>query len=321
MKIRVLIIGGGGFVGSYLTKELINKNYDVSIIDNFKYDKSPLPQEMQNKIVDFRLKELLKGANIYRDEYLSFANNQTNDQTNNQINNQKFDIIINLATVPMESDDKEIIDRQIIGDTALNYRICRDLESFGCKKYIYLSSLFVYGDFEDYSSTEKTSINPRTAYGISKTIGEFLTKTFTKNWNIIRTTSVYGFGDVNNRVTQIIMNKILNSEDFWVNDVYLDFIYVKDLVEGIVKVIESNYTNEIFHISGGFARNLSNFAEIAMENISNSSKYDIRTIDDRPKRYTLDNTKARVLLQWEPRWSITEGIVDYVNYIRKYGFA
>lgn len=317
MKTRVLIIGGGGFIGSYLTKELTDKNYDVSIVDNFKYDKSPLPQEMQNKIIDFRLKELLKGANVYRDEYLSFANDQINNQ--NKVNT--FDIIINLATIPMESNDKDIIDRQIIGDTLLNYRICRDLESFGCKKYIYLSSLFVYGDFEDYSSTEKTSINPRTAYGISKAIGEFLIKTFTKNWNIIRTTSVYGFGDVNNRVTQIIMNKIFNNEDFWVNDVYLDFIYVKDLVEGIVKVIESKYINETFHISGGFARNISNFAEIAMKNIPNNSKYDIKTIDDRPKRYTLDNTKARVLLQWEPRWSIITGIEDYIHYIRKYGFA
>ena len=66
---------------------------------------------------------------------------------------------------------------------------------------------------------------------------------------------------------------------------------------------------------------MSNFAEIAMENIPNSSDYEIRTIDDRPKRYTLDNTKARVLLQWEPRWSITTGIEDYIRYIQKYGFA
>ena len=309
MKTKVLIIGGGGFIGSYLTKELIDRNYNVSIVDSFKYDKSPLSKEIQDKIISFRQNELLNGATIYKEDYMSF------------VNFQKFDIVVNLATIPMESKDKDIIDRQIIGDTNLNYKMCQDLEDFGCKRYIYLSSLFAYGDFEDYSSTEKTSLNPRTAYGISKAMGELLTRTFTKNWNIIRTTSVYGFGDINNRVTQIIMNKIFNNEDFWVNDVYLDFIYIKDLVDGIAKVIESEYVNEIFHISGGFARHMSNFAEIAMENIPNSSDYEIRTIDDRPKRYTLDNTKARVLLQWEPRWSITTGIEDYIRYIQKYGFA
>ena len=52
------------------------------------------------------------------------------------------------------------------------------------------------------------------------------------------------------------------------------------------------------------------------------AKYEVKTnLNDRPRRGTLDNTKSRVVLGWEPKYNLEEGISDYLEYVNKYGFA
>lgn len=312
-KRKVLIIGGGGFIGSWLAKELANKEYDVSIIDPFVCH-SKLDGKIKKSAFKFRREELLKNVSVIEDRY--------EDIGKKILDEFQPEIVVHLAATAFEEKkDIYISKKQILYDIPLTFQIALDVaQNKKVKKFIYMSSIFAYGNITKKSISEDTPLNPITPYGISKATGEFIVKSLLdeKDWTIIRTTSVYGFGDANLRATQIFVNEAVKGEPLWVNkDSWLDFIYIKDLVGGIVKVIGANTRHEVFHLSGGHAAPLARFVEKLKKHFPDLN-YEVREgVNDRPRRGTMENTKARILLGWEPQFSLEEGIIDYLKYAKK----
>lgn len=314
LKKKILIIGGAGFIGSWLSNFFLKLGHQVVVIDPL-YNFSGIDKDFFDKIVNFRKKYLLNGANIYHEDYLTSGKSLIKDF--------KPNIVINLAAIPIEgSGDSEISKKQIIDSTIIAEAVASDIKSSKVDKYIFLSSIFAYGDINDWSVTEKAKFHPKTPYGISKAIGELITKAYLTNWNIVRTTSVYGFGDANLRVAQIFVNKALKNESFWVNkEALLDFTYVKDLVEGIATVALSNILNEDFHVTSGRAILLPEFVEHLKTHFP-KIKFEVRgQAEDRPQRGTMDITKIRVLLNWSPKFTVSTGLKDYIKYAKKFGFG
>lgn len=323
---RILLIGGGGFIGSYLASELSDRGHTVDVIDNFTNAKG-IPDEEFKKIVAFRKETLLKSSNLYQVDYDDFAKEY--------YEKNRPDVVMHLAASPLESDDYEIWTHQITKDISLTWRVALDAlsrttEDEGKKPYpirfVYMSSLFAYGNIDSFSCNEEEPLKPRTGYGISKATGEFIVKSlFGKDdrlsYNIIRTTSIYGVGDANRRATQIFLQKAVEKQKFWVNkESYPDFIYIFDLVRGIADVIESNHKNQDFHISGGQARPLLDFVHELQKQFVYNLEYELKEGlgNDRPKRGSMDNTKARLLLGWNPKYDLSKGVENYVDLARRF---
>lgn len=307
---RILLVGGAGFIGSWLTKELTNRGHKVHIVDPVICS---TPYQFKDQVVKFRYDELLRDADVTKEDFLKVGEDIVG----------KFDpdLMMHLGARPLEKDfESDISRKQLTNDMELTYEAIKLSRQFGVDRFIFMSSLFAYGDHE-YAATETYPLNPRTIYGTVKASGEHLVREFTNNWNIIRTTSVYGFGDLNNRVTQILINKARAEERFWINqDAWLDFIYIKDLARGIADVIDSRQLNEAFHISGGKALTLFDYVETLKKHYPKMD-YTLEDPKDRPKRGTLDNSKARMLLKWEPEYDLQKGVDDYMIYVSQYGFA
>jgi nucleoside-diphosphate-sugar epimerase len=226
-----------------------------------------------------------------------------------------------LAATPIEGSKKiEVNNRLILHDIPLTYKLALDIAQSDVSKFIYMSSIFAYGNYTGWSVSENVALNPHTLYGISKATGEFIVRSLLdhKSWIILRTTSVYGFGDTNLRASQIFVNNALDGKNFWVNkDSWPDFIYVKDLVAGLEKVVDSDIDHEVLHISGGHAIPLTDFVKELSKHFPKLD-YEIKeNVDDRPRRGTMDNTKTRVLLSWEPQFTLSRGIKDYLSYAKK----
>lgn len=308
---KYLIIGGGGFVGSWLTHELTSRGHSVAIIDPFIYY-SDLDRDRARKINNFKKKYLLKGVKIYHKKF--------EDGGEKILEKEKPDILIHLAGIPLErTGDIEISLKQLTDDVALTYRIIEAVKKNPLKKIIFMSSISAYGDCEDIID-EDYRLLPKTPYGISKASGEFLVKAQLNNWNIIRTTNIYGFADLNERACNIIVGKILKEKNFWINkNIMMDFIYVKDLVAGIAEVSLKAPAKEVFHISGNNAISLTKFVNIIKKHFT--FEYEIRDIQDRPRRGTMNNKKAKKILGWFPKINIDKGIIDYVKYVKEYGIA
>ena len=308
---KFLIIGGGGFVGSWLARELVSRGHSVVIIDPFIYY-SDLDKDHLRKINNFKKEYLLKGAKIYHKKFENGGEKI--------LKKEKPDILIHLAGIPLEkADDIEISLKQLTDDVVLTYRIIETVKKFPLKKFIFMSSISAYGDCEDIIDEEYLLI-PKTPYGISKTSSEFLIKAQLSNWNIIRTTNIYGFADLNARACNTIVGKILKGEKFWINkNIMMDFIYVKDLVAGIAEVSLKAPAKETFHISGNHAINLMKFVDILKRFFT--FDYEVKDLHDRPRRGTMDNAKAKRIIGWVPKMNIEKGVSDYIKYVKEYGIA
>lgn len=309
---KVLLIGGAGFIGTYLAEVLSSRDDEVEVVDCFEKDPDITQGEFES-IVQWRAQYPLK--NVY-------CHTATFDEWAKNFSTESYDVIVHLAALPVEKfEDPDVCRRQLLEDMPLTYHVIEKMKQDQSKaRLVYMSSLFAYGSF-DWSANENQALKPITAYGIGKATGEFMIKMSGLPYNIIRTTSVYGFGDQHQRATKIFLNKAMNGEEFWVNsNSWPDFIYIKDLAMGIMQVIESEHINEDFHISGGMCLPLEGFAARIRGHYPNL-KYTLKSIDDRPRRGSLDNTKARMLLNWQPKYSLDEGVAEYVAEAKAHGFA
>lgn len=295
---KILIVGGNGFVGSWLS-DLLKKSYQVISFDIQKQFSSYSGEKVA-KILKFR-KKLLKGVKQYKGDIRNFP------LFTRILNNEKPDVIVCLSSIPIEGfkDEKLQLETEVMGISNI-LRANKELDA----KVVFMSSLFAIGHF-DHAVTENSHLAPATNYGIGKATGEHLVRAFAKKYCIIRTTSLYGLGDIINRAPQIILEKALEGGgNLWINKApLLDFIYVKDLVEGIKRVI-FHKKNEIFNISGGKALTLIDFVKTVESCIGQKMDYEIRSVNDRTRRGTLVNDKARLVLNWQPRYNLTEGIKD-----------
>lgn len=303
---KIFIVGGNGFVGSWLSNLLKSSCRVISF--DIQKQFSNYPVEKVAKIIRFR-KKLLKGVKQYKGDIRNFF------LFNRILNNEKPDAIVCLSSIPIENfrDEKLQLETEVMGISNI-LQANKKLNA----KVVFMSSLFAIGHF-DHAITENCHLAPVTNYGIGKATGEHLVRAFAKKYAIVRTTSLYGLGDIINRAPQIIMEKALeDSGNLWINKApLLDFIYVKDLVEGMKKVI-FHKKNETFNISGGKALTLIDFVKTVESCTGKKMDYEVRSLNDRTRRGTLVNDKARLLLNWQPRHDLASGIKDTLNLYREH---
>ena len=237
----------------------------------------------------------------------------------------KPDYIINLAALPLAVTaikNSEEAYSSILDTTKNFFEIIRDNNFL--KKYIHISSSMIYGDFIKTPNPENSSKEPKEIYGSLKLASEYIVKGYSKRFKInsviIRPSAVYGPTDNNFRVVQKFIEDILNNKKIVVNNPksnFLDFTYVKDLVEGIkLATLSETPDIEVFNLTRGEGRSLNELMKILENNLG---KFNFEINEDNgiyPKRGSLDITKAKKMINYNPKFSLEEGVKDYLNFIQ-----
>lgn len=309
---KILVTGGAGFIGHYVVEKLESLQYDVSVIDcvtNYGIlNKSELNWLHARRTKNFKNKIL-------------FTDLVNHNLVSTQINQIKPEIILHLAAFPRAKvvDNNPQLGSQVLINALIN--LLESALSAGCKKFIYVSSSMVYGNFND-STKENYPCSPIGFYGILKYSGELLVKDFCKKHNIdyiiIRPSAVYGPNDVEDRVVSKFLINALKNKDIVVHgiDESLDFSYVQDVANGIILTIYPEIKNETYNITRGKSRSLLDAAKIAV-NVTNSSSKII--IKDKnlmfPSRGSLNIQKAYKDLNFKPSVDIEEGFKLYADWL------
>lgn len=315
---KIFITGGMGFVGSFIAKELINKGYNVVIYDAFL---NFIPPE--ESLYHFHLKERLK--DIQDNAKIIKGDVRDKNYLKMVIKEEKPEIVIHLAAIPIASASNQFFDDAI--QTNLNGTInlleaIRD--SGSVKRIVYTSSSFVYGDFRYDPADEEHPTNPIDIYGATKLAGEKLIKSFQHKfgigYTIIRPSAIYGPTDANKRIGQIFIENAVKGEPLILHDGgegKLDFTYVEDAAQGFVlAALSPEAENETFNITRGEGRKIKELAEIIKKYIPNI-KTIVREPDERrPSRGTLDISKAKRILGYNPIYSLEDGIKKYIDYLK-----
>jgi len=312
---KILVTGGKGFIGSKIV-EMLSKDHKVTVVDNHD-TYGIMTKEELNKLYTWRTRN-------WNSKNVSMIVGDVLDRlVCLKAFSHRPDIVIHLATYPrakiVDADPIAGIPKVINTTTNLLWHSSK----FGVNKFVYISSSMVYGDFKD-GTKEDGNTKPKNIYGEAKLTGERMVKLFAKrnglNYNIIRPSGVYGPGDMPDRVVSKFFEKAMANETITLHngDNRVDFTYRQDAATGIIQAALSSVANVSFNITAGNATSLRKLAEMIIEITGSESEIeDIGNHELYPMRGTLDISRAKDLLDYEPKFSLKEGLQSYYDWLQR----
>jgi len=312
---KILITGGAGFIGSYITRKLVEAGHEVVIYDAFIQYISPLNSQYQYFFA-CRFNDIKDRIKLIR------ADTRDARDIARVVREEQPDRVIHLAALPIADlaykNSNEAIQSIINGTVNVLDAI---VDADCVKRFTYTSSSMVYGDFVYEPADEEHPKMPKEVYGGAKYAGEILTETYSRrygiDYTIIRPSAVYGPMDANRRVSQIFVENAKIGKDLVIHgDVYLDFSFVEDIAEGFLLATMSDAgKNEKFNITRGEARSLEDFANILKVYYPDIVIRKEEKFHYRPKRGALNISKAKEMLGYNPTHNLEKGIEKYVEFI------
>ncbi len=297
---RILITGAAGFLGSHLCDRFIRDGYHVSGMDN---------------LITGRLKNIehlfgLENFEFYHHDVSKFIHVPG-----------KLDYILHFAS-PASPIDYLKIPIQTLKVGSLGVHNCLGLAKAKGARILIASTSEVYGDPTVHPQTEEywgnvNPVGPRGVYDEAKRFQEAITMAYNNfhglETRIVRIFNTYGprmrLND--GRVLPAFIGQALRGEDLTIfgdGSQTRSFCYVDDLVEGIVRLLHSDYAYPV-NIGNPSEISIGEFAEEIIKLTGTKQKviYKDLPIDD-PKQRQPDITKAQSILKWQPLIDRAEGL-------------
>ena len=296
---RVLVVGGNGFIGSHLVDRLIERGWNVVVFDLYERRYDPMPPQVQfirgDLTQSYLVREALTGIDIVF--HLAWA-------TIHEVSNQDPAADINANLIPSV---------HLIEAT---YRA-------GVSRVIFISSGgTVYGPTQELPIAETHPQNPITAYGITKLAVEKYLQMFKHlyglDYVILRPSVPYGprqnpLG--RQGAIAVFMYRVAHGLPVTIwgdGSTTRDYFYISDLVEALVAAAERELgQHHIFNIGGGEEISLVQLSRLVEETVGKKAiiEYDSARKFDAP-RIILDTRLACQELNWQPKVSLTQGLTQ-----------
>jgi len=304
---KVLVTGGAGFLGSHLCDLLLSKEYEVICVDNLITGSAENISHIKNEKFSYIRHDVTKP--LYLEE--------------------KIDFLFHLAS-PASPIDYLELPIQTLKVGALGTHNMLGLAKEKGARFLLASTSEVYGDplvnpqSEEYWGNVNP-IGPRGVYDEAKRYAEAITMAYHRyhgiDTRIVRIFNTYGprMRLDDGRVVPNFIGQALRGDDL---TVYGDgsqtrsFCYVSDEIEGIYRLMMSDYTLPV-NIGNPEEHTILEFAEIILKMTGSSSNIVFKDLPvDDPKQRKPDITKARKLLKWEPLVSIERGLKETIKYFK-----
>jgi len=186
---------------------------------------------------------------------------------------------------------------------------------------IFLSS-YLYGDPKILPTPETCSLIATNPYAFSKYVSEDVCKFYAENLNtrvvILRLFNVYGPGQSNNFLIPTILKQMELSRTIVVKDLdpKRDYVYVKDVVNAIIKSIDFKDQFGVFNIGSGKSYSVKNLIDMIME--IKGISFNVESLNERRKGEIMDTMadidQAKKKLKWSPVWEIKKGLQETIQY-------
>ncbi len=310
---KFLVTGGAGFIGHNVVRILEQQGHECIVIDTCT-DYGFIPKEELTYLIDNRLKRIntqIRKIDIREGVFVDTI-----------FKTYKPDVVIHMASFPRQKvvEQNPVLASDVMSNGLIN--LLEKSKQHAVKKFVYISSSMVYGDFEA-DVDETAQCNPIGQYGIMKFMGEKLVEDYSRRGCfehvIIRPSAVYGEWDVEDRVVSKFMTKAMRGETLKVNgpDEVLDFTYVEDTAIGVVLAATKESANgNIYNITRSEQRqwNLKDAAELAIK-IAGKGSLEVAPRDlSFPKRGRLDISRAVRELGYTPQVNVEQGFQRYYDW-------
>ena len=307
MKKRVVITGVAGFIGSHLADALLDRDFSVLGIDNLLTGDTANISHLANR--DF-----------------SFIKH---DVTNYIYVDGPVDYVLHWASPASPIDYLELpIPTLKVG--ALGTHKALGLAKAKGATFVIASTSEVYGDPLEHPQKETywgnvNPVGPRGVYDEAKRFAEAMTMAYHRyhgvDTKIVRIFNTYGprMRINDGRAVPAFMSQALRNEDVTVfgdGSQTRSFTYVSDLVDGIIRLMLSGEHDPI-NIGNPVEMTIKQIAETIIRMTGSKSRIIYKPLPtDDPKQRRPDITRARTLLNWEPKVQLEEGLVKTIEYFR-----
>lgn len=311
---RILVTGGAGFIGSSLIEKLLDQ-YEVICVDDFNDYYNPLWKEENIRPFHEQTNFTLKRIDIRNEGELEHLFKHT-----------PIDKIVHLAA---RAGVRPSIQDPLLYES-VNVRGTLNLLEMASKyqvsHFICASSSSVYGNQTKVPFSETDPVNePISPYAATKKAGEMLCHTYAKLYGIkmtcLRFFTVYGPKGRPDMAPYLFTKAVLESQPitmFGDGSTRRDYTYVDDIVAGIIKAIEKSFDYEIINLGNNNPVSLKEFFETVEGATSKQAIIEQKPMQpgDVDQTYA-DISKAKRLLDWEPRTTLHDGLKQFVAWYRE----
>ena len=311
ISMRVLVAGGGGFIGSHLTDYLRTRGDEVVVVDDFSTGRrsnlAHLTDDVRVAVVEHDVTDRLPDLGA-------------------------FEAVVNLAS-PASPDDFARIPLAILEVGSVGTRRLLDLASRSDARFLQASSSEVYGDSEVHPQPEDyvghvDPIGPRSCYDEAKRFGEALVMAHHRvhgtNGGIARIFNTYGerMAPTDGRVVNTFIVQALRGEPLSVHgdgSQTRSFCHVSDQVAGLAALLDHRATGPV-NIGNPVEFTVLSLAELVIEMTGSTSRIESVTLPVErtgdPAQRCPDIAMARSLLGWEPTVTLREGLAGMIDHFR-----
>jgi UDP-glucose 4-epimerase len=311
---KVFLTGVTGFIGSELAKKL-SEEYEVYGLVRTTSNKSSLDP----------IKDILNKIEIKYGNLTDFAavKKIIKDISPHYI------IHVGAATAVRHSFDNPLEFQETNHEATVNL-IHAALELPEFKKFIFASTMETYGEQkESVPFKENLKLNPISPYAVSKVASDYYIRmageAFGLPYIISRACNTFGRKTNNGFIVEYLVTQMLKNEPVYLGspDAIRDLMFAEDHVNAYVTALKSDIKNEVFNFSTGSATTMKDLALKIKELTGYQKEINFSFPPDYPSRpivdsyLSLDASKARNLLSWEPKVSIEEGLKKTIDFWKK----
>jgi UDP-glucose 4-epimerase len=309
---RILVLGGYGFIGSHICQQLKLEGHTVGIVDCY-HQYYTFPDWEYHPVLSQRKK-------ITNTDYEYIGQIENLQFMEKTFEDFKPDRVIHVATYPnARMVKRNVLDatNNMVTATAYILDLC---VKHKVQKIVYASSSMVYGEFDNKIPDENVVPKPNTLYGSYKRQGEIMCKIWNREYGldyvIMRPSALYGEKDTITRVISQMLKSVLTTGEMTVQgpDNKLDFSNVLDVAKYFSLATTNEVKNETFNCTRGNGRKIIEAAEIIKQKIGLGNII-IKPHDAfYPNRDTLNSDKAKSMFNFSPQIDIETGIPKYINW-------
>jgi UDP-glucose 4-epimerase len=310
---RVLVTGGGGFLGSAITEALAARGDHVIALDvaiGPRLQQLPEAHSWVTPVIG----ELTEWPHLA-----------------GAIAEHRPDKVVHCAAIVgvPASVGAPIATMRVNVEGSLN--LFETMRLFGVRRVVHISSEEVYGPFEAPLIDEEHPCRPLMAYGISKLAVEQLGRSYRRLHGLecinVRTCWVYGPGLPRPRVPKTLVDAALAGRPLHLpagGDFRVDHVYVADTVQGVLLALDqAEHAHDAYNIATGQAPSLAEIVDIIRDLVPGADisvgrgDYQFNERVGPVPKGALDVTRAREHLGYAPRYPIREGLAAYVDARRR----
>jgi NAD dependent epimerase/dehydratase len=301
---KVLVTGAGGFIGSHLIEALLQMNCEVKAFIHYN-------SFGRWGWLDYFPKSLMKYVEVFTGD-IRDPNGMTEAMKGNSI---VFDVYV---------------DTNVRG-TLNVLQSARNLE---IEKVVHTSTSEVYGTAQFVPITEEHPVNPQSPYAATKAGADFLALTFYRSFNtpvaVVRPFNTYGPRQSARAIIPTIITQILSGQ----KKITLgslsptrDLSFVKDTVRGFIKAGESDLANgEVINLGSNYEISIGDLAYKIAGILDQEITIETADVRKRPgksevERLWASGAKASNILNWEPIYSLDQGLAETIDWFRKPGIS